>query len=116
MSLINELQDAADRVLTRVGPAAVRIGRGHGRGAGVVIADGVVLTNAHNLRDRTTSVTFADGRTDQATVNAADSRRPGGPRRRHRGHHPRRVGPGRPAHVGTVVFAVASRPSWHPGP
>jgi serine protease Do len=72
MSLINELQDAADRVLTRVGPAAVRIGRGRGRGAGVVIADGVVLTNAHNLRDRTTSVTFADGRTEQATVTAAD--------------------------------------------
>jgi serine protease Do len=72
MSLISELQDAADHVLTRVGPATVRIGRGRGRGAGVVIGDGVVLTNAHNLRDRTTSVTFADGRTEQATVTAAD--------------------------------------------
>jgi serine protease Do len=31
-----------------------------------------VLTNAHNLRDRTTEVTFADGRTAQGEVVAAD--------------------------------------------
>jgi S1-C subfamily serine protease len=43
-----------------------------GRGTGVVIAPGKVLTNAHNLRDRTTSVTFADGRTEQATLAGAD--------------------------------------------
>jgi len=112
MSLINELQDAADRVLTRVGPAAVRIGRGRGRGAGVVIADGVVLTNAHNLRDRTTSVTFADGRTEQATVTAADYTDDlavlGVDTA---GIEPVEWAPGKAAlGVGTVVFTVTSPP------
>ena len=40
---------------TRVGPSVVRIGRGGGRGCGVVLGDGLVATNAHNLRDRTTT-------------------------------------------------------------
>ena len=40
---------------TTVGPSVVGIGR-HARGSGVVIADGQVLTNAHNLRgDRSPS-------------------------------------------------------------
>ena len=55
----------------RVGAAVVAVGRG-GRGAGVVVAQGRVLTAAHNLRDRTTSVRFADGREEQASVTAAD--------------------------------------------
>jgi len=35
-------------------------------------APGKVLTNAHNLRDRTTQVTFADGRSEQARVAGVD--------------------------------------------
>jgi serine protease Do len=38
----------------------------------VVVGDGFVLTNAHNLRDRTTEVTFADGRAVQAEVAGVD--------------------------------------------
>jgi S1-C subfamily serine protease len=71
MTALDELQDAARTVATRLGPATVSIGR-DGRGSGVVIADGQVLTCAHNLRDRTTQVTFPDGRADQASVLAAD--------------------------------------------
>lgn len=44
-----------------------------GRGLGVVIATDRVLTNAHNLRDETTSVRFADGRTDQARLVGLDA-------------------------------------------
>lgn len=51
--------------------ATVSIGR-DGRGSGVVVADGVVLTNAHALRARTTQVRFADGRTVQAEVRGTD--------------------------------------------
>ncbi|MCU1351437.1 MAG: serine protease, partial [Acidimicrobiales bacterium] len=58
--------------LAAAGPATVAIGR-HGRGAGVVVAPGRVLTNAHNLRDRTTSVTFADGRVEQGHVSGSDA-------------------------------------------
>jgi S1-C subfamily serine protease len=38
----------------------------------VVVADGFVLTNSHNLRDRTTEITFADGRSEQGSVVAVD--------------------------------------------
>lgn len=56
-----------------VSPSVVRIGRWGGRGCGFVIDDGVVVTNAHNLRDRTTAVTFADGRAVQGSVLGIDS-------------------------------------------
>ena len=54
------------------GPAVVRIGRGPGRGAGVVVGAGVVITNAHNLRGAETTVTFVDGRGETATVAGVD--------------------------------------------
>jgi serine protease Do len=59
-------------VLTAAAPSVVRIGRQGGRGCGVVVADGAVLTNAHNLRDRTTEVTFPGGRAAQASITAVD--------------------------------------------
>jgi S1-C subfamily serine protease len=71
MTGLDELQAAVATVTDRIGTATVAIGRDR-RGAGVVIADGQVLTNAHNLRDRTTQITFADGRTAQAEVLGAD--------------------------------------------
>jgi serine protease Do len=72
MSAITELEQGARTVAERVGPAVVGIGR-DARGSGVVLAPGRVLTNAHNLRDRTTSVTFADGRSVQGSVAGVDS-------------------------------------------
>jgi serine protease Do len=72
MGLVQELQEAAAKVTAEAGPAVVRIGRGWGRGAGVVLRDGVVVTNAHNLRGPETTVTFADGRVATGTVTAAD--------------------------------------------
>jgi S1-C subfamily serine protease len=71
MTVLEELQAAVGTVADRVGPATVTIGRDR-RGTGVVIADGRVLTNAHNLRDRTTQVTFPDGRAAQGEVLGAD--------------------------------------------
>ncbi len=69
----DEQQTTARRVADAVSPAVVRIGRHGGRGCGVVVADGLVLTNAHNLRDRTTQVTFADGRAVQARAAGVDA-------------------------------------------
>ncbi len=59
-------------VAAAVGPSLVIIGR-DGRGSGVVIDTDAVLTNAHNLRDRTTTVTFADGATVAAELVGADA-------------------------------------------
>jgi S1-C subfamily serine protease len=70
--VLAELEGAAGRVAERVGAATVAIGRSP-RGSGLVVAPGRVLTNAHNLRDRTTQVTFADGRAAQSTVLAVDA-------------------------------------------
>ncbi|HEV7535882.1 MAG TPA: trypsin-like peptidase domain-containing protein, partial [Acidimicrobiia bacterium] len=50
------------------------MGRGgaFGRGAGVVVGPGLVVTNAHNLRGAQVTVTFADGRQETGTVAGAD--------------------------------------------
>src|SRR5262245_61601470 len=67
-----EPQATIQRVADAVSPSVVRIGRHGGRGCGVVVADGLVVTNAHNLRDRTTEVTFADGRSAQGRATGID--------------------------------------------
>jgi serine protease Do len=72
MSLLDELGQAVGQIGERVGPAVVGIGRGWGLGSGVVIGDGLVLTNAHNLRRAETAVTFADGRTETGQVRGVD--------------------------------------------
>src|SRR5689334_12330004 len=72
MSVLDELAGAASGVVAGVGPAVVRIGRGGGRGCGVVVGPGVVATNAHNLRGDEALVTFADGRHEVGTVAATD--------------------------------------------
>jgi len=66
------LRTAATAAGERAAPAVVRVGRHGGRGCGIVVADGHVLTNSHNLRDRTTELGFADGRSVQAEVTALD--------------------------------------------
>lgn len=70
-SPLSGLSAAAKVATAAAGPSTVAIGR-HGRGTGVVVAADRVLTNAHNLRDRTTQVTFADGRAVQGRVVGAD--------------------------------------------
>jgi serine protease Do len=72
MSVLEELSAAAVAVVEAVGPSVVRVGRNGGRGCGVVISDGYVATNAHNLRGDEVTVTFADGRQVIATVAGLD--------------------------------------------
>jgi len=55
-----------------VGPSVVRVGRHGGRGGGIVIEPGAVVTNAHNLRGPEITVTFADGRRETGTVAGHD--------------------------------------------
>jgi serine protease Do len=72
MSTITDLQTAIGGVAERVGPAVVGFGRGYGRGSGIVVAPGEVLTNAHNLRADEVTVRFADGRRETGRVTATD--------------------------------------------
>src|SRR5262249_46623017 len=74
MSALQELQETVGRLAGEVGPRVVGLGRGWGRGgSGVVIAPGKVLTSAHNLRRDEVTVTFADGRQETGSVEAADT-------------------------------------------
>ena len=72
-TLVEELQQVVGHVAEVVGPSVVRIGRGPGRGAGVVIGPNQVLTNAHNLRGPETTVTFPDGRAATASLAGSDT-------------------------------------------
>lgn len=71
MTILEELQQAIETAAAAVGPSVVGIGS-RLRGSGVVVADGRVLTNAHNLRGSEVTVTFADGRRTRGTVAGAD--------------------------------------------
>jgi serine protease Do len=72
MSGVADLQDAIAGAAERVGPSVVGLGRGWGFGSGVVIAEGQVLTNAHNLRRDEVTVTFVDGRQAAGRVAGVD--------------------------------------------
>jgi len=50
----------------------VGIGQRWGLGSGIVLAEGRVLTNAHNVRGDQVTVTFADGRTAEGSVAGQD--------------------------------------------
>jgi len=71
MSVLTELQTATAAVLDRVGPDVVVIGR-DGRGTGVVVDDGAVLTNAHHVRGEAVTVVFADGRREAGPLGGVD--------------------------------------------
>lgn len=73
MSALKELQHAIVSAAEAAGPAVVGLGRGWGRGSGVVIAPGRVLTCAHNLRGgHEVAVVFADDRREQGRVAGVD--------------------------------------------
>jgi serine protease Do len=71
MTALDELADLVRTINATAGPSVVGIGR-HGRGSGFVVAAGKVVTNAHNVRDQTTEVHFADGRVVQGTTTGSD--------------------------------------------
>jgi serine protease Do len=71
--VLEALQQAVVDAAGRVGPAVVGLGRGWGRGTGVVHEAGKVLTVAHVLRGSEVAVTFHDGRVEHGTVAGADA-------------------------------------------
>jgi serine protease Do len=71
-AVLEGLEEAVAAAAERVGPAVVGLGRGWGRGSGVVIADGRVLTNAHVLRGEEVAVRRADGEVALGRVAALD--------------------------------------------
>src|SRR4051794_7707660 len=71
MTLLDDLSSVITAVATTTGSGVVGIGR-RTRGSGVVIADGRVLTNAHNLRGDEVTVRFGEGRETRGQVAGFD--------------------------------------------
>lgn len=71
MSLLDELSAAIAAAAATASPSVVGIGS-RLRGSGVVIGDGKVLTNVHNLRGEDVTVTFGDGRSVRGHVAGTD--------------------------------------------
>ena len=72
MTALDEIQAGITQLADSAGPSVVGIGQRWGAGSGIVLGDGQVLTNAHNVRGDQVEVTFADGRTAEGTVAGHD--------------------------------------------
>jgi serine protease Do len=72
MTVFDEIQASIARLAEGAGPSVVGIGQRWGIGSGIVLGEGRVLTNAHNVRGHEVTVTFADGRTAEGTVTGHD--------------------------------------------
>jgi serine protease Do len=70
--VLNALEAAVNEAAEKVGPSVVGLGRGWGRGSGVVIAPGQVLTVAHVLRGEEVAVSFPGGDVRDGHVAGAD--------------------------------------------
>lgn len=72
MTIFDEIQASIAGLAENAGSSVVGIGQRWGVGSGIVLGEGQVLTNAHNIRGSQATVTFADGRTAEGTVAGHD--------------------------------------------
>src|SRR5215468_11597417 len=72
MAIFDEIQAGIEQVAEGAGSSVVGIGHRWGAGSGIVLGDGQVLTNAHNVRADQVTVTFADGRTAEGRLAGRD--------------------------------------------
>src|SRR5262249_25440502 len=72
MTIFDEIQASIAGLAENAGSSVVGIGQRWGVGSGIVLDEGRVLTNAHNIRGSEVTVTFADGRTAEGTVAGHD--------------------------------------------
>lgn len=71
-SAATDIKTFIGRAIERCGPSTVGIRSRQSAGSGVIVAEGVVLTNAHNVRDAHMEVVFHDGATEDGSVIAGD--------------------------------------------
>ncbi len=72
MAILDEIGASIRQQAEGPGTSVVGIGQRWGAGTGIVLGEGRVLTNAHNVRGDRVTVTFADGRTAEGGVAARD--------------------------------------------
>jgi serine protease Do len=72
MAILDEIGASIKQLAEGAGTSVVGLGQRWGAGSGIVLGDGKVLTNAHNVRRDRVTVTFADGRTAEGNVAGYD--------------------------------------------
>ena len=72
MAILDEIGVSIRQLAAGAGTSVVGIGQRWGAGSGIVLGEGKVLTNAHNVRGDKVTVTFADGRTADGNVTGHD--------------------------------------------
>jgi S1-C subfamily serine protease len=72
MAILDEIGASIRQLSEGAGSSVVGVGQRWGIGSGIVLGDGTVLTNAHNVRGDTVTVTFADGRVAEGNVAGRD--------------------------------------------
>src|SRR6266487_3783610 len=72
MAILDEIQASIRQLAEGAGSSVVGIGQRWGAGSGIVLGEGRVLTNAHNVRGDQVAVTFAGGRTAEGSVAGHD--------------------------------------------
>jgi S1-C subfamily serine protease len=72
MTFLDEMSETIARLAQNVGPSVARVGGSWRGGSGLVVGQGFVLTNAHNVRSDELRVRFADGRVADAMPAGVD--------------------------------------------
>ena len=72
MTTLDDLTTVLQRIEARVGPAVVGIGRRRGAGSGIIVAEGRIVTNAHNIRGDVVGIRLHDGSRVEGALAAAD--------------------------------------------
>jgi serine protease Do len=109
MAFLDEIQESIARLAEGAGSSVVGIGHRWGAGSGIVLGEGRVLTNAHNVRGDQVPVAVAGGRTVEGTVTARDIDADVAIIEADTGEAPALPwADGGPVSVGTPVFALAN--------
>jgi serine protease Do len=72
MAILDEIGASIRQLAEGAGASVVGIGQRWGAGSGIVLGEGQVLSNAHNVRGDQVTVTFAGGRTAEGSVAGHD--------------------------------------------
>jgi serine protease Do len=72
MAILDEIGASIRQLAEGAGTSVVGIGQRWGAGSGIVLGEGRVLTNAHNVRGDRVTVTFTGGRTAEGNVAGHD--------------------------------------------
>jgi len=72
MTILDEIGASIRQLAEDAGTSVAGIGQRWGVGSGIVLGEGKILTNAHNVRGDRVTVTFAGGRAADGTVAGRD--------------------------------------------